>query len=129
MRTPSVIRRFVTVSSVLLPWFLRRRLLNMVGHDIDPTSSVGLSLVFPERIRLGPRARIGHLNVIKGMDDLILADFAKIGHINWITGRPTRDGRMFPHSPDRRPRLEMGAHASITGVTSSRCPRRTSPTR
>ncbi len=68
-----------------------------------------------DKLVLGPDARIGHGNVIKGAALVRLAEQGFIGNGNWITGFPAGTGsRHFAHQPDRRPELHLGAHAAIT---------------
>ena len=50
---------------VLLPWFLRRRVLvKCFGYEIHPSARIGLSFVFPKRLVLREGAVIGHLCVV-----------------------------------------------------------------
>lgn len=100
---------------VLLPWFLRRHVLGgLYGYQIDPTARIGFSWVFPERLVLGPGARIGHLNVVVHLARLELGAHAIIDRSNWITGFPAGGARHFVHRAERDPALLVGAHAAIT---------------
>lgn len=100
---------------VLLPWRLRRLLLQRIyGYELHPDSRIGLAWVFPARLVMGAGAQIGHLTVVKGLDRLLLAESAIIGRLNWISGYPKDQPPHFAHQPDRRPELELAAHAAIT---------------
>ncbi|MCK1735272.1 acyltransferase [Bradyrhizobium sp. 138] len=95
---------------LVLPWRLRRLVLQACfGYDLDPQSSVGFSIVLAKKVVLKDRSRIGHLTVIRGLDELRLSTNSRIGNLNWITG--------FPSSADgsgRRSALLIEEHAAIT---------------
>jgi acetyltransferase-like isoleucine patch superfamily enzyme len=100
---------------VLLPWPLRRRALQWIyGYRIHPTASIGWSWIFPEQLRMGEGARIGHLNVAIHLRRLDLAPHALIERSNWITGFPHGDRRHFTHLPARDPALVLGEHSAVT---------------
>jgi acetyltransferase-like isoleucine patch superfamily enzyme len=99
----------------LLPWALRRRLLERTfGFKIHPEAWIGFSLVMPSRsLTMGRWASIGHFNVIRGLDDVELGDHAGIQHLNWIYGIPGSQRRLA-HEHDRRPALILERGAGIT---------------
>jgi acetyltransferase-like isoleucine patch superfamily enzyme len=100
---------------VLLPWFLRRHVLSgLYGYEIHPSARIGCSWIFPERLVLGPGARIGHFNVAVHLARLELGAHAILDRSNWITGFPRGGARHFAHRIDRDPALIVGAHAAIT---------------
>lgn len=100
---------------VLLPWWFRRHVLHAVyGYRIDPTAYIGWSWIFPERLTMGPSARIGHLNVAIHLDRIELGAHALIDRGNWITGFPRSGARHFVHRTDRDPSLVMGEHSAVT---------------
>jgi acetyltransferase-like isoleucine patch superfamily enzyme len=109
-------RRLLVVASVLLPWALRRRFLNLFGGiELHATSHIGLSLVCPRReLVLGEGARIGNLNVIWNLDRVHVAAGARIGHLNWISAIRTEGKDTFDAFPDRRPELILEGSAGIT---------------
>lgn len=110
-------RRLVGLLSVFLPWFIRRHVLRIIlGYDLHPTSYIGLSLVFPKHLVMGPGSRIGHLNVCRGLDLLDMAENAGIGRLNWITGypAPSKAGQHFQHETNRRSEFRICANAGIT---------------
>lgn len=97
------------------PWKLRRWLLvRCWRYEIAPDARIGLSWIFPEHLKLGPGAYIGHLTLAKGLALLELNEHARIGNLNWITGFPEGGRGFFAHQPDRRPRLVLGRHAAVT---------------
>jgi hypothetical protein len=104
--------------SLLLPWPLRRRFLAFAfGYELDPSSRIGLSWAFPgTSMVLEAGARIGHLNVIKGVEHVRLEQGAAIDKLNWITGEPYKGPEpwLYAEQPDRRPELHLKPHASIS---------------
>ncbi len=100
---------------LLLPWWLRRRLLQrLYGYQLHPQSRIGLAWVYPRRLVMAAGASIGHLTVVKGLDELLMAQASTIGRLNWISGYPSGLPPHFTHQQDRRPELDLGAHAAIT---------------
>jgi len=98
-----------------LPWFLKRPLLqSLLGYRLHATARIGLSLIAAEQVELGEGARIGHLNVVRGLWRLELGPHAIIAQLNWITGFPTGPSRHFAHQPERAPELILGAHSAVT---------------
>jgi acetyltransferase-like isoleucine patch superfamily enzyme len=101
--------------TLLLPWPLRRWVLNSVfGYQIHPESRIGLSWVFPKRLKMDAHSRIGHLTVCKGLEVLEVGPHASIGRANWITGFPLNGWKHFDHQTERDPSLIIGEHSSIT---------------
>ncbi len=110
-------KRLIAILSVFLPWPLRRRILGLfLGYELHPTSRIGFSLIFPSRLRMGPRSTIGHFNVCKGLDLLEMGESALIGRLNWITGfpSPSNAGEHFHHETDRRSELICAQSSAIT---------------
>ena len=108
-------KKLLLLFTLLLPWFLRRRILSWCcGYQLHPTSRIGLSWVFPKSLILDENARIGSLTVCKGLNLLHLKANATIGRGNWITGFPSGSEQHFCHQPERRPELILEEHAAIT---------------
>jgi len=100
---------------VLLPWRVRRPLLQrLYGHVLHPSSHIGLAWVFPRKLVLASGARIGHLTVVKGLDQLSLGPEATIGRLNWISAYPSGETRHFTHLRQRNPSLVLAEHAAVT---------------
>jgi acetyltransferase-like isoleucine patch superfamily enzyme len=100
---------------VLLPWILRRSVLRLVyGYELHPTARIGWSWIFPQHLRMGAHARIGHLNVAIHLERMELGAHASIERGNWITGFPAGAGRHFSHVNARDPALVLGAHSAVT---------------
>jgi UDP-3-O-[3-hydroxymyristoyl] glucosamine N-acyltransferase len=105
---------------------------HVFGWDIDPTATIGYSILLAPVVHMGAHARIGHLNVligagcidlrphstigllnvVNGCESVILGPGASVGMGNWISGPPTTT-RLFSHSPDRRPTFELGDSSTI----------------
>lgn len=98
-----------------LPWGLRRRLLNaLAGFQLAADSRIGFSVLLARQVVLAPGAKVGHLNVVKGLDRLELGEHASIGRGNWISGYPKGSGAHFAHLPNRSPKLVLHAHSALT---------------
>jgi carbonic anhydrase/acetyltransferase-like protein (isoleucine patch superfamily) len=120
-----------------LPWRWRRRVLELVFHyEIDPTARIGFSIVLAGEVRLAPGARIGHLTLCRGLDRVVLAEHAGIGHLNWIYaispdlgyfGEASRSAELIleraanitrRHIIDCSDQVQLGAFALVAGYRS-----------
>ncbi len=100
---------------LLLPWPVRRRLLNgLFGHEIAPSARIGLSLIQADKVILRSGARIGHLTLVKGLSRLDMGRNSVIGNLNWISGFPLGHPSHFLEQTDRDPSLSLGDEAAIT---------------
>ena len=109
-------RRLLQALILPLPWWLKRPLLQrLFGYRLAPSARIGLAWVYPRQLRMAAGSRIDHFTVAVNLDSLELGEQASIGRSNWITGFPTgTSSRHFAHQPERRPELQLGAHAAIT---------------
>jgi carbonic anhydrase/acetyltransferase-like protein (isoleucine patch superfamily) len=99
---------------VLLPWPVRRFMMRrLFGYSFGSGAYVGRSLVTVARLAMGEGSYIGHLSVLKGVDDVIVEKFGRIGNLNWITGE-SKTSRHFVNDADRKSLLFVGEHAAIT---------------
>lgn len=115
VRLRSTLRRSLGFLTLLLPWTARRWVLeHAFGYRIHPTSRIGFSWVFPrDSLEMEAHAFIGHLTVCRGPDRVHIGPHARIGNANWITGYPRGASRdVFVHS--RAPQLILEQHAAIT---------------
>jgi acetyltransferase-like isoleucine patch superfamily enzyme len=109
------VKTILMALSFLLPWQLRRRLLEkQFGYQIHPTARIGFAWILPNRLIMEERSSIGAATVCKNIDLLHLEAHATIGRGNWITGFPLGQSRHFAHQTDRRPELIVGEHSAIT---------------
>ncbi|SKB98463.1 transferase hexapeptide (six repeat-containing protein) [Parapedobacter luteus] len=101
----------------LLPWALRRRLLNAwFGYEIHPKARIGFAWIYPKKLVMKEKARIAHFTVAIHLDYVELGCYASIGRKNWITGFPTSGtSQHFAHQRgSRRSELFLGEHSAIT---------------
>ncbi|MCW1843767.1 acyltransferase [Prosthecomicrobium hirschii] len=106
---------FFQILLFVLPWSLRRQLLNAIyGYEIAPGARIGWSVVMVARCVMSPTARIGHLTMVKGLDLLRIDEQALLGNLNWVTGFPTALRQHFAHETERCPSLLIERHAAIT---------------
>ena len=100
---------------LVLPWSLRRLIMIAAfGYKIHPTARIGFSIICPDRLEMGPGARIGSMTVCKGPHLVKLDEHSFIGNLNWISGFPRGDKSFFGEEVDRQPELRLGSHAAIT---------------
>lgn len=101
---------------VLMPWFIRRKVLERFwGYSFAPGSSIGtLCWAYPERLVMGAGARIHPLNVIIHLSLLDMGAHSSIGRGNWITGHAQFSTNHFVHRLSRTPSLLLGTHSAIT---------------
>jgi hypothetical protein len=108
-------KRLLALVLLLFPWRIRRRLLiALLRYKIHPTATIGLSWICPDRLEMGPGARIGSLTVCKGLALLSMGEQSRLGNLNWITGFPIASTKFFGDEHDRRPELVICEHASVT---------------
>ena len=107
----ALLRAFI----VVLPWPLKRRLLQLIyRYELHPSSRIGLAWVFPRRLIMHAHSSIGHLTVCKGLELLELEQYASIGRLNWISAYPLDGSPHFAHSRERSPALTLAEHSAIT---------------
>jgi hypothetical protein len=110
-------KRYIALFSMILPWPLRRAILRrFLGYELADTSRIGLSWIYPKKLIMKDRARIGHLTLCKDIDLVQMAESTSLGNLNWITGYPSggpADGH-FGHQTDRHPELILDREAAIT---------------
>ena len=110
-----MINHIVYIFSILLPWPLRRRVLEKYfGYDLHSMSRIGMAWIRPERMILEAHSRIGHFTVCKGLDLLWLKEYSRLGKGNWVTGFPLGEHEHFKHQVERKPQLIMEVHSAIT---------------
>ncbi|WP_036026542.1 acyltransferase [Bradyrhizobium yuanmingense] len=101
---------FLAVLLLVLPWRARRSILQFCfGYEIDPEARIGFSVVIAKRVVLKEHSRIGHLTIIRGLDEIYLSSNSRIGNLNWITGYPSS-----ADSSGRRSALIIQEHAAVT---------------
>jgi acetyltransferase-like isoleucine patch superfamily enzyme len=101
---------------LILPWKLKRWFLNKYfGFEIHPSAKIGLAWVFPQKLIMGPGARIDHFTIAIHLDLIEMGANSIIGRNNWITGLSTKTKSIhFSHQTNRKAELYMGEEAAIT---------------
>jgi acetyltransferase-like isoleucine patch superfamily enzyme len=109
-------RLFLKLFCLLLPWSLRRVLLiSFFGYELDKTSRIGLSWIYPSKLIMKAHTKIGSLNVAVHLDVIEMSEFATLGRSNWITGFSTKVvTKHFKHQFNRSSSLIIGEHSAIT---------------
>jgi acetyltransferase-like isoleucine patch superfamily enzyme len=107
------LRAAALMITALFPWPVRCTLLNVLfGWQVDRSARIGWSLfVGVRRVRLGPRARIGHFTVFRDLNHLELGADSHIGQWNWITA--ARELLATPGG-DEAGVLMIGEHSAVT---------------
>lgn len=109
-----IIRALCLLFLMRLPGAVRTKLLRLLfGWQVDPRAKIGISFIDVGHLELGRNSRIGSLNVIKGLERLVLKEDASIASFNWISGYP-KGGASFRHAKDRNPSLLMLYGSAIT---------------
>lgn len=98
----------------ILPWCIRRKLLNMMGHQISTSAHIGFSIILCHQLIMHENSLIGHLTLVKGIDKLELNKNSKIGALNFITGYSVRLKSLFRNVNGRNCEFVLGEHSSIT---------------
>lgn len=87
MRQTSKFRLFVLGLVAFLPSFLKRPFYRVFfRYQIGKRVRIGLSIIDAKECKIGDDTKIGHLNVVIGVQKLSLGDNVKIGHVNIIRG-------------------------------------------
>ncbi|HYF47136.1 MAG TPA: hypothetical protein VD926_13055 [Acidimicrobiales bacterium] len=112
---PPILHAAVAAIAAVLPWPLKRAVYRYaLGYDMHPGARVGLSLITVRRFVLAEGARVGHLNLIRNLDEVRLEEHAAIGNLNWINAVPAGAPDRLTHAPERQPTLLVRRHGTIT---------------
>ncbi|HEX8747028.1 MAG TPA: hypothetical protein VF717_07490 [Pyrinomonadaceae bacterium] len=80
-------RLLVLAGIAVLPSFLKRICYRLFfGYSIGKRVSIGFSIIDALSCTIEDDVRIGHLNVVIGVEKLTIGDHARIGHLNIIRG-------------------------------------------
>lgn len=107
-------RIIIQLFCFILPWFMRRAILNSIGMKLHPESRIGYTIIYSKEVILERRAYIGHLNLIKGLQVLHLEEEARIGNLNWISSMGTKLADSVAWTAPPHCALYLGKSASIT---------------
>ncbi|MBD0370377.1 MAG: hypothetical protein ICV60_06040 [Pyrinomonadaceae bacterium] len=88
-------RLLVLAGIAVLPSFLKRSCYRLFfGYSIGKRVSIGFSILDARSCTIEDDVRIGHLNLVIGVDKLTVGDHTRIGHLNIIRGgKEVRLGR------------------------------------
>jgi acetyltransferase-like isoleucine patch superfamily enzyme len=87
MHRPGKFRLFSLALVAMLPSFLKRPCYRLFfGYRIGKRVHVGFTIIDAASCEIGDDTRIGHLNVIIGVQALTIGDHVRIGHLNIIRG-------------------------------------------
>jgi hypothetical protein len=109
------VRLVLAVVAFVAPRGIRRFVLTrLLGHRIHPTAQVGHSLILVDRLEMGPGSSIGHLNLLRNLERVVLEEDALIGFLNWANA-VRRAPDQFP-GLERRLELILRRNATITAL-------------
>jgi acetyltransferase-like isoleucine patch superfamily enzyme len=102
--------------AIFLPQRLKRFFYSrFMGWSIDSTAVIGLSFICVKKLKLSAGGKIGHFNVLKGLELVEIGSNSTIASFNWITGFPLgSNSRHFSTDSDRCPSLVVGKSSAIT---------------
>jgi acetyltransferase-like isoleucine patch superfamily enzyme len=110
------IRTLLAVVAALLPGGPRRFVhTRLLGHELAPGARIGHSIVDVDHLVMGEGAQIGHLNALRGLEEVRLGEGAKILMLVWVNAVRRSTG-YFPGVEGRRPELIMGRHSLISSM-------------
>ena len=108
-------RLLVQLMGWLLPQSWRKKLYEAsFGWRFGEKTYIGRSLLSCQQLTMGDFSYIGNLNVVRSIDALVLHEHSRLGHLNWITGYPTRLKKSFSQIKNRKCELKIGNHSAIT---------------
>lgn len=107
---------FFSLVVLVLPQPVKRFLYRKcLGYEIASSAYIGLSIIAVDNLKLGSNARIGHLNLFKGLVQIEIGDHSSIGNLNWFTGFPLHHkSEHFSQCTERKPSITLGQHTAIT---------------
>ncbi|WP_163400497.1 acyltransferase [Flavobacterium fluviatile] len=107
-------RKIANILICLLPWKLRRLILNKFYHfEIDKTARIGLSYVFPKKLVMKEYSYIRNFTYVTG-DKVVLSAYASIARNCWISGFTVgSNAAEFSTEVDRKAELWLGEHSKI----------------
>lgn len=102
--------KFAILAAGLLPaGMLKNRILNILGCEIHQSAEIHPCLVVNVgKFRIGANSRIGMFTCFRDLEEVCLAESARIGQLNWISA--AKDLNMSVMSG----RLTLGPHAAVT---------------
>jgi acetyltransferase-like isoleucine patch superfamily enzyme len=111
-----LLRAVVQFILLLMPWSLRRNLLNTIlGFNIHPTARIGLSVILADQVEIGGNASIGHFTYLGKLDRLLVEEHSIVGNFNWVPGLSRKlKSPAYSDAVNRRSDFIMRAHSALT---------------
>lgn len=109
-------KRILSLLIIFLPWSIKRFILIKIWNfEIHPSSRIGLSYIYPSKLRMHQNSKIGSFNVAINLDEVVLKKNSSISRFNWITGFSTKKKtKHFSHQKGRSSKLLLGQDSAIT---------------
>lgn len=87
MHRPGKFRLLVLATIALFPSFLKRFCYRLFfGYRIGRRVRIGFSIIDAASCEIADDSRIGHLNLVIGVNNLVIGDHVRVGHLNIIRG-------------------------------------------
>jgi hypothetical protein len=108
-------KKYIALIILIFPWSIRKKIYQFIfKYQIHSDAYIGLSWIYPDKLILHEKSKIGHLNICKNIDLIELNIHGSIGSLNLITGFPLKSIKHFSTEYDRKPQLILKEHAAIT---------------
>jgi len=112
---PKIFRRLLALTTIFLPWPIKRRvLIAALRYDLAPSSYIGMSIILAKSLSMKAGARISHFTVISELDEVQLGAYSSIGNFNYIGGTPRSNTVHYKEQPERRTKFSLGEHSAVT---------------
>lgn len=110
-------KKIIAVLIIFFPWKIKRLIyIKYFKYELDPTSKIGLSIIYPKMLVMKSNSSINNFTLCKNIDLLELNSNSGIGTFNWITGYPSTNSNKghFSYDKKRFPALILGKHSGIS---------------
>lgn len=84
----------------------------LLSAKVDPTANLGICFIDTKTLHMGPRSRLGHFNIIRNIEHLVLEDDAILGTFNWVFG--ANGTPHFQQEKSRKSALFLRQGSSVT---------------
>lgn len=109
------IKILLQIFAFILPWQLRRYLLNkLFSYKINSSAKIGLSIILSKQLVMESHSIIGNFSFCKSIDLLQINTHGLLGNFNIITGYPSNLKIQYNHIANRKCLLYIGEHSAIT---------------
>lgn len=109
----SKVRLLLAIAIAPLPQRAKRiALTRLLGAKVAQSATIGLSVVDADVLQMGPRSRIGHFTVLRGLRLASLGPGSTVGNFNWISAAPAF--RSQPMGVPDHGRFILGRESAVT---------------